>query len=111
MASPPAPAAGHSDAPRGAGWRRRWSVQAWDGPWLESIPRGASIRPQVHRAAHLFQGLTGHFARLLCALGHDVAQQLGILHILLRAAAHLGHLRDDLVDHRLLAVEAADTGR
>src|SRR6185312_9415674 len=69
-----------------------------------------SIGPEVHGAAHLFQGLARRLARLLRALGDDVAQQVGVLDVFLRAAAHLGHFGDDLVDHRLLAVEAADAG-
>src|SRR3954468_20164089 len=46
-----------------------------------------SDRPQIHHAAHIIHGGARGLARLLGALGHEVAHQLGILLELLRALA------------------------
>src|SRR5262245_33132123 len=70
-----------------------------------------SVHSQVHHAPHVVHGGARGFARLLGALGHDVAHQLGILFEFLRALADAADLLDDLLDERLLALETADAGR
>src|SRR5689334_4393851 len=57
-----------------------------------------SVHSQVHHAAHLVHRRACGLARLLGALGHDVAHQLGILLELLRALADAADLLDHLVD-------------
>src|SRR5262249_46554434 len=69
-----------------------------------------SVRTQVHAATDIVERLTRRFARLVGALGDDVAHQLRIVLELLGAAAHPVDLFHHLVDERLFALEAADPG-
>src|SRR5215469_5875265 len=69
-----------------------------------------SVRTQMHAATDVVERLTCRFARLVGALGDDVAHQLGVVLELLGAAAHAVDLFDDLVDEGLVALEAADPG-
>src|SRR5690348_12105293 len=72
--------------------------------------RRSSVHPQIHGVPHgIHRGARG-IARLLGALGHDVAHELGILLELLRAFADRGDLIDHLLDQRFLALETADAG-
>src|ERR1022692_1327157 len=71
---------------------------------------GSSFGAQMHRPAHIFQGLACRFTCLLRALRDNIADELRVLLEFLAAPPHRRHLLDDLVDERLLAVKAADAG-
>src|SRR5262245_45131199 len=65
----------------------------------------SSIDPQIHRVPDVVHRGARGVARLLGALGDDVAHELRILLELLRALADAGDLLDHLFDERLLALE------
>src|SRR5580704_6369504 len=69
-----------------------------------------SVRAQVHGAAHLIEGLARDLARLVGALGDDVAHQLRVVLEFLGALSHAADLLHHLIDEGLLALKAADTG-
>src|SRR5512139_1231283 len=65
---------------------------------------------QPHRLAHVAHGVACQLLRLLAAVGEDVAHQVGVVLVMLRALADRRELAQHGVDHRLLAFEAADAG-
>src|SRR5580704_16239576 len=67
-----------------------------------------SVGAQMHGASDFVERLARDLARLVGALGDDSAHQLRVVLELLGAPAHGADLFDDPVDHRLLAVQAAD---
>src|SRR5947207_15974141 len=69
-----------------------------------------SVGTQVHGAADFVERLARDLARLVGALGDDAAHQLRVVLELLGAPAHAADLLHDLVDQRLLAVQATDAG-
>src|SRR5271170_2951356 len=69
------------------------------------------LATQMHGAAHFIQGRAGHFARFIRALGKQIADQLRIVLKFLSPLAHRADLRDDLLDQRRLALQAADARR
>src|SRR5947207_2759738 len=69
-----------------------------------------SVGAQMHGAPHFVERLARDLARLVGALGDDAAHQLRVVLELLGAPAHAADLLHDLVDQRLLAVQATDAG-
>src|SRR5712672_1658717 len=63
---------------------------------------------QVHRPAHIVQGMPRRFARLLRALGQQILHQIGVVLVVPGALAHARHLGHHLFDQRLLALQATD---
>src|SRR6202047_5410969 len=72
------------------------------------VARALSVGAQMHGAPDFVERLARDLARLVGALGDDSAHQFRVVLELLGAPAHCADLVDDPVDHRLLAVQAAD---
>src|SRR5688500_9300009 len=70
----------------------------------------SSIHTQVHGAAHIIERRSSGLTRLFRAFGDDVAHGIRILLEFNRPLADSADFLDHLVDERLLAFEAADTG-
>src|SRR3990172_5167432 len=66
---------------------------------------------QAHRLAHFAHETMREPAGLLAAVGHDISNQRGVVQVLLRAPAHRRLFGEHGVDHRLLALQAADACR
>src|SRR6185503_4426312 len=79
---------------------------------VSSFCMGSSISAlaQAHGLAYFVHRVPRHRARGLAALGHRRAHRLGVGLDLLGALAYRRQLLQHRVDHRLLAVQAADAG-
>src|SRR5258706_2399977 len=66
------------------------------------------FRAQVHRPAHIVQGMPRRFARLLGTLGQQVLPQIRVVLVVPGALAHARHFGHHLFDQRLLALQATD---
>src|SRR5262252_1318300 len=93
-----------SGAPRtlAIGWAVLWTSARVIGLPLSVV--------QAHHLAHLPHRLAGDLARLVAAVGDEVADERGIVEVLLRPFAHRALLGQHFVDDRLLALETADAG-